>query len=131
MNRMYISKGSVEMLLHASESFIEFLIKLYCAVVVDDWDRIETFNSFPQANTKTTNEILGLSYGKFEDRAQINLTWLNKGFSVNDELEDWFIGIPNNLYTLKPAYQDSKRGVEEFFNEDDYDERERIKKDLQ
>ena len=116
------------MLLHASESFVDFLLKLYGAVITDDWDRIETFNTFPQANAKTVKEILELAYGKFEDRAQINLTWMNKGFSVNDKLKDWYIGIPDNLYTLKVL--DPKRGVEEFFNEDTYDERERIKKDL-
>ena len=117
------------MLLHASESFVDFLIKLYGAVVTDDWDNIETFNDFPQANTNTINEILKLSYGKFfNDRVQINLTWLNKGFSINDELEDWYIGIPDNLYTLKILYLDSERSVEEFFNEDDYDERERMQK---
>lgn len=130
MTKMYLSEGSIKMLLHNSESFVDFIIKLYGAVITDDWDRVETFNTFPQANTKTINEILKLSYEKFEDRAQINLIWLNKGFSTNDDLKDWYIGIPNNLYTLKPLYQDPKRSVEEFFNENDYDERERIKKDL-
>jgi len=128
---MYISKGSVEMLLHGSESFIDFLIKLYGAVITDDWDEVETFNSFPQANTKTIKEILELSHAKFEDTVQVNLTWLNKGFSVNDKLEDWYIGIPDNLYTLKPLFQDPRRSVEDFFNEDDYDEREKIKKEMQ
>jgi len=118
------------MLLHASESFVDFLLKLYKAVVTEDWDRIKTFNTFPQANTKTVNEILELSYGKFEDRVQINLTWMNKGFSINDELEDWFIGIPDDLYTLKVSYPDPIREIEEFFNEDAYDERKRIQKDL-
>ena len=130
MNKVYLSKGSVEILLHASESFVDFLLKLYKAVVIADWDRIETFNTFPQANTKTIKEILDLACGKFDDRAQVLLTWLNKGFSNNDELEDWFIGIPDNLYTLKIILPDSNRGVEEFFNENDYEERKRIQEDL-
>ena len=130
MNRMYISKGSVEMLLHASDCFEEFLLKLYKSVVTDDWDKIDNFNGYPKANNNTIKEILKLSHEKFEDTGQVNLVWLNKGFSINDDLEDWFIGIPDNLYTLKPAYQDPKRSVEEFFNEDDYDERNKIQKDM-
>ncbi len=130
MNRMYLSKGSIEVLLHASESFEEFLLKLYKSVVTEDWDRIENFNGYPEANSNTIKVILKLSHEKFEDSTRVNLVWLNKGFSINDELEDWFIGIPDNLYTLKPIYQDSKRSVEELFNESDYDERKKIQKEM-
>ncbi|GAF94306.1 unnamed protein product, partial [marine sediment metagenome] len=99
-------------------------------VITDDWDRVEKFNSHPRANTKTVEIILKLAGEKYTDRTQMNLTWLNKGFSINDELKDWYIGIPDNLYTLKPLYIDSSRGIEEFFNEDDYDERKKIQENL-
>lgn len=127
---MFISEGSVKVLLHNSENIFEFIKKLYGCVVTHDWDKIETFNDYPQANTKTVEIILKLAHEKFDDTVQVNLTWLNKGFSINDKLEDWYIGIPDNLYTLKLLYVDSERSLEEFFNEDDYDERERIKKEL-
>jgi len=130
MDRMFISEGAVQSLLHNSESFVEFLVKLYSAVITDDWDDIEIFNNFPQANKYTVEIILKLAHEKFEDTVQVNLTWLNKGFSVNDDLEDWFVGIPDNLYTLKTPGVDPRRSVEEFFNEDDYDERKKIQKEL-
>ena len=127
---MFISEGAVQSLLHNSESFVEFLIKLYSAVVTVDWDKIETFNDYPQANTTTIKKILELAHNKFDDPTEVNLNWLNKGFSINDDLEDWFIGIPDNLYTLKAPLLDSKRSVEEFFNENDYEEHKKIQEDL-
>lgn len=130
MNRVFISKGSIEMMIHNSDSMTEFLIKLYCAVITVDWDTIKTFNDYPRVNNATATWILSKAAEKY-DQGTVSMVWLNKGFSSNHEdLEDFYIGIPDNLYTLKPLYDKSDRGIEEYFNESDYDEQKRIQKDL-
>ena len=59
------------------------------------------------------------------------MLWLQKGFKSDEEsLKDFHIEIPDNLYTLKPIYDHSSRGVEEFFNEDDYDDEKNINKKM-
>ena len=119
------------MLIHNSDSPVNFLIKLYSAVIPVDWDEIATFNSYPQINRNTAEWILSKAGEKY-DRGELNMLWLNKGFSgFHEHLEDFHIGLPDNLYTLKPIYTDqSHRGVEEFFDENKHDEENGIKKNM-
>ena len=118
-------------MVHNSENEVAFFLKLYSAVIPVDFDKIKIINDHPRVNMNPTKMIIEIASEKF-DRGTINRLWLNKGFSSKgDDLEDWHVGIPDNLYTLKLIYIDNDtRGVEEFFNETDYDERKKVQKDL-
>ena len=126
---MYLSKASIQIIVNNSDTIIDYILKLYGAVITHDWDSIKSFNGFPKANNKTILTILDLGAEKF-DHTQLNMTWMNKGFSQDNTLDDFYIGIPDNLYTLKPLYEEPQNSVEEFFNETDYDEHKKIQKEL-
>lgn len=130
MKTTKLSKGAIEVMLHKSESISEFILLLYKAVVEHDWDLIKEFNTFPGVNRVTATWIIAKASEKY-DSARFGLTWMNNGFSSNyDSLKDFEVALPNNLYTLKNLKIFSEPEVEEYFNEDKYDQEKSIKKEV-
>lgn len=85
-----------------SKDYATAVLNLYCLVIDDAWEDIESFNSYPQCNKTTASFILNLLTTKFPDDAvAINMLWLQKGFSsFHEDLGDFQVRLPNNCYTL-------------------------------
>ena len=63
-------------------------------MVFPDWDRIERIDRWPAVNKKTWKYIQErfIAFDKvYHPRVFAGGLWMNSGFTVNDELEDWYV----------------------------------------
>ena len=79
----------------------EFMYKLYAHIYgATLWERIEQLTDYPKVTKTTAKEIIGIMQDKFPNNKQeVLFTWVNRGFSVNDELKDGEVSLAH--YTVK------------------------------
>ena len=100
MKKIKLSERIIIKLLEKSETEIDFLLNLYKEVIQCEWKDVKSLNGFPMCNRKTVDMIFDLVRDKY-DTWNLNLLWLNKGFSGgHDEYDDWTIVLPKDLITL-------------------------------
>ena len=89
------SKAKIEEVIDRNRkcSIEEDFVNLYKAVY-DEWDKIKTITGYPKANHKTTECIVGSLANKHSDqKSEVMINWVNKGFSCDDTLDDWNIKL--------------------------------------
>jgi hypothetical protein len=119
MKKVKLPLSKIAEIVSESDTISDCLTRLYLEVIPDKFEDIIKFNSFPQVNEKTAITIMQEMHKKW-DRASVNMLWMNKGFSSSHEdLKDFQVRLPGNLYTLYTELDDITAGfakieVEEF-----------------
>lgn len=100
MLRISITKEQIIKCAEDSKYMGDYIVNLHKLVIPDPFEKIVSFNTWPQINAGTSSFILEQAYKKW-DVYTVNCMWLNKGFSsFHNELKDWEVVIPNNCYEL-------------------------------
>ena len=70
------------------DNFIDLYSFIYNNVYPTLWDSIKKVSQYPKCNQKTAEYIIG-RIKKIEKNTNIMFIWVNKGFSVDNTLEDF------------------------------------------
>lgn len=98
MEKLKLNSKDIDNTIDQSENFVDALIRLY-KLVVKDFDKVSKLSGFPVCNQETAKYILDMMFVKYPKNVyDINLMWLNKGFSSNGkDLMDFEFEIPDNI----------------------------------
>lgn len=93
-----LDKETIDRLATESETVSKFMLALYRWVFGDAWDEIVEIDtdSYPQCGEETWQYICQICIDKSrsEDLPPMGgLNWMNKGFSVDANLVEWYVWI--------------------------------------
>lgn len=88
--KLALPKEVIKKIVKESENSTIATLKLY-KYVFDDWDYIETIAGFPVISKETGIFIMELMVETFPEEKFPGGIWINKGFSTNDDLDDFIV----------------------------------------
>jgi len=98
MNRIIdLSKDRIDEVICKASGAEDAVLGLYKLCFSDDeWDACSMVDGYPEVSVATAERILdGLQTEFTDERGFIMMMWLDKGFSVREDVEDWKINLRN------------------------------------
>lgn len=92
------------MIFKNAENQVEYAIALY-RVAFPDWDNIEDIDGWPAISNTTALYIMDLAISHDKKHVGRDVLpgglWMNKGFSIQDGIDNWMIDLSSVKVTHK------------------------------